>query len=200
MMTTKDDNTTGETEEGLLRWFETYAQLLSNGTFGIKPIIEEHSGTLGISLFPQRPPAMQSATTRGVVVCVSTVVAPEVPTHGRPVVAYSVRFSMLADDEWPAGVPRMQSCQLRSRRWRMLNEDGEEVDTVMGDGVVGRFPLLRPGEPEVEYHSCSQQVGLGGGFMEGEFEFVPGTLEQPEGEPFWAACPRFSLSYPAIMF
>eukprot|EP00955_Chlamydomonas_euryale_P033376 347633-Chlamydomonas_euryale.AAC.2 len=31
------------------------------------------------------------------------------------------------------------------------------------------------------------------GSMEGEFGFVEGTISQPTGEPWRAACPRFEL-------
>lgn len=155
------------------------------------PILTEYPTMRGINLFPQQ--ALPEATTQGVVVRVSTLIAPEVPSHSGYLVAYSVRFSMLPN------VPGMESCQLRSRRWRIMNDEGRVVDTVEGEGVVGQYPLLRPGAPEIEYRSCSQQVN-GGGWMEGEFEFVPGTLANPEGEPFWVACPRFSLGAPQVMF
>lgn len=166
--------------------------------FRVTPIVEQLP-LLGMSLFPQAAPHMQTATTHGVVVRVSTVSEPEVGALRQAVVAYAVRFSMLSDDAWPAGLPRMASCQLRARRWRIMDDLGEVVDTVEGEGVVGRYPLLFPGAPEIEYRSCSQPVGEGG-HMEGEFEFVPGTLNTPLGEPFYVMCPRFSLKARNILF
>lgn len=168
--------------------------------FRVGTIVERYPELLGMSLFPQAPPLMQTATTRGVVVRVSTVVSHEVSEPGQGVVAYTVRFSMRRQHEWPAGVPHMESCQLRSRRWRIMDARGKVVDVVEGEGVVGRYPLLRPGAPEIEYQSCSQQVGSEGGYMEGEFEFVPGTLNEPLGEPFYVTCPRFSLAARDIVY
>ncbi len=184
----------------LLQWLEAYADALHTHNLCIMPILQAvQPNMLGINLFPQQPPAVQVAITNGVVVKVSTILAPEIPS---PVciVAYSIRLSMLPPDEQQGG-PRMESCQLRSRRWRIMDDDGQVVDTVEGEGVVGQYPVLRPGAPEFEYRSCSQQVD-GGGWMEGEFEFVAGTIGDPlmGVEPFWVQCPRFSLGSPDVLF
>jgi hypothetical protein len=36
--------------------------------------------------------------------------------------------------------------------------------------------------------------------MEGDFEFVEGTLQNPVGEPFAALCPRFLLAHPDYVY
>jgi len=71
---------------------------------------------------------------------------------------------------------------------------------VAGEGVVGRYPLLRPGAPEFVYQSCTHAPALAGGAMAGAFAFVPGSLEGPQGPEFDVACPRFALELPPYVF
>jgi uncharacterized protein affecting Mg2+/Co2+ transport len=40
----------------------------------------------------------------------------------------------------------MQRCQLRSRHWIIRDAQGAVFDEVVGDGVIGEYPLLFPGE------------------------------------------------------
>ncbi len=70
---------------------------------------------------------------------------------------------------------------------------------VRGEGVIGKYPILEPGKPEFVYCSCTHQPGTRGA-MEGEFQFVPGTIERPEGPPFDVACPTFRLDIPEYIF
>lgn len=186
-------------ENTLLRWFEAYAEALHSGMFRVGRIMEPFPWR-GVGLYPQTPPLMRTATTNGVVVRVSTLIAPELSEGTHELVSYEVRFSMLPEDELPAHIRHMgSSVQLRSRRWRILNHLLHVVDTVEGEGVVGRFPVLTPNTAEVVYRSCTH-CHRRGGWMEGEFEFVPGTLDAPRGEPFFAECPRFSLAQQPVLF
>jgi len=47
------------------------------------------------------------------------------------------------------------SCQLESRHWVILNPQGSRVDSVDGEGVVGLYPLLRPGNEPFADTSCT---------------------------------------------
>ena len=68
-----------------------------------------------------------------------------------------------------------------------------------GPGVIGMYPLLRPGDEPVDY--CSQcQLRTPSGTMEGGFEFVRGSNDAPLGAPFEATCARAQLAVPAYIF
>ena len=55
-----------------------------------------------------------------------------------------------------AGPPRViSSLQLMSRHWVISNAAGQVSDEVRGEAVVGLYPLLRPGESEFVYESCT---------------------------------------------
>jgi ApaG protein len=79
-----------------------------------------------------------------------------------------------------------QPAQLLSRRWVVIDADGDHHD-VKGPGVVGRMPRLEPGE-EFHYVShCPLQTCWG--TMEGSF-----VMSRDDGERFEASIPRFYLA------
>ncbi|PNH06710.1 F-box protein [Tetrabaena socialis] len=86
--------------------------------------------------------------------------------------------------------PTFRSVRRRLSVWRQ---------TVRGDGVIGKYPVLQAGGPEFSYCSCTHQAAARGS-MEGEFRFVEGTMERPAGGAFEAACPRFSLEVPPYIY
>lgn len=71
----------------------------------------------------------------------------------RDVFLCSVRFSLLSTDEQvarhrPPGAlfqPKTQ-VQLSSRHWNIRNREGELIEEVDGDGVIGEYPILQPGK------------------------------------------------------
>ena len=78
--------------------------------------------------------------------------------------------------------------QLLRRHWRISDADGS-VQDVEGPGVVGKQPVLEPGQ-WFEYTSfCPLRTPLG--WMEGEYEMVAAG-----GERFAAAIGRFALEAP----
>ena len=111
---------------------------------------------------------------------------------------------------------QMQQCQLISRHWKFRDGDGS-IRAVDGEGVIGKQPALRRGggyydlgfstdctgrfeEGEFVYQSMSGPVAgtsLSGGGRQaavwGTFQFVPGTIQEPEGEPFHAEVALFPL-------
>ncbi|GLC42449.1 hypothetical protein PLESTF_000813600 [Pleodorina starrii] len=180
--------------DGPLRWFEEYARRLESGYYQPWVLPEQLSViTRIISLFPRTPPAMAEAVTRGVRVRASVVYVPEaVAPRGRHLFAYAIRFSLTEDAP-------LKRCQLTHRHWVIRDEQGRVLDTVHGEGVIGMYPILEPGQPEFVYCSCTHQVATRGS-MEGEFEFVGGTIERPEGGSFAVACPTFRLDMPDYIF
>lgn len=75
--------------------------------------------------------------------------------------------------------------QLRRRHW-VIRADGGRTVEVEGEGVVGRQPLIRPGEVH-EYASFSVLETMSG-TMEGTY-----LMERPDGSTFYAQIPRFHL-------
>ena len=93
----------------------------------------------------------------------------------RYVFAYFVRIENVG----PVGA------QLRSRRWRIHDDVGEDTE-VAGEGVIGEQPLLPPGGVH-EYNSFCV-LKSPSGWMEGYYTFA-----REDGTRFRAEIPRFLL-------
>jgi len=97
------------------------------------------------------------------------------PDQGQYVFAYFVRIENVGEE--PA--------QLRSRRWLIHDQIGEDTE-VVGEGVVGQQPLIGPGRVH-EYQSfCVLKSPRG--HMEGQYFF-----QRADGSEFAAEIPRFEL-------
>ncbi|KXZ46223.1 hypothetical protein GPECTOR_46g292 [Gonium pectorale] len=189
--------------DGLLDWFEEYANRLVSGNYQVAPLDDELAeGSRAISLFPLRPPGMAEAVTRGVRVRASVAYVPEQLPGNKHVFAYSIRMALLEPAQLGAGLgggPPLLRCQLLSRHWVIRDENGQVVDQVRGDGVIGMYPILEPGRDEFVYCSCTHQVATRGS-MEGEFRFVEGTSDRPTGPVFDVVCPPFQLDVPSYVY
>ena len=75
--------------------------------------------------------------------------------------------------------------QLLRRRWIITDAEGR-VEEVEGEGVVGRQPVIPPGEVH-EYHSFSV-LGTFEGTMEGTY-----LMQREDGSRFKAEIPKFYL-------
>ncbi len=121
------------------------------------------------------------ATTAGIGVDVSVYYLEEQsqPEQGRFVWAYRVRISNTTEE----------TVQLVSRTWRITDAHGQ-VMLVEGEGVVGKQPVLSPGE-SFEYTSGTP-LPTPSGFMTGSYHM----LNPETGEKFEIAVPVFSLDSP----
>ena len=81
-----------------------------------------------------------------------------------------------------------ETVQLRTRHWRITDAFGRRQE-VRGAGVVGKQPVLKPGE-SFEYTS-GVPLPTPSGFMAGSYGMVSAA-----GEPFDIAIPTFSLDSP----
>jgi len=170
----------------LLLWLENFVQMMEDKAIGAEPICKHlHSSmgidsSLGVCLFPNRKPRPcrglpysgpvgSESLTHGVRVCARPLYIPEM-SHGRRRLffAYSIRMELLPGFH-------LQECQLVRRHWVIRGADGRVQDEVEGEGVVGEFPILRPGQPPFVYQSCTNSSAEGSS-MEGHLEFVAGTL------------------------
>ncbi|MEM1054357.1 MAG: Co2+/Mg2+ efflux protein ApaG [Bacteroidota bacterium] len=118
------------------------------------------------------------ATTESVTVRVRPVYldAKSDPIAGRFVFAYFVSITNESELD----------VQLLRRRW-IIRDGRGHVQEVEGEGVVGRQPMLRPGETH-EYHSFSVLPTFTGA-MEGDY-----LLQREDGARFRAIIPRFYLT------
>ena len=115
--------------------------------------------------------------TAGVRITVRPMFLPDEsrPAQQHYVFAYFVRIENVSG----------QTVQLVSRRWLIHDSAGQDTE-VVGDGVVGQQPLLRPGQVH-EYQSFCV-LKSPSGFMEGHYHFT-----REDGPAFNAAIPRFAL-------
>ena len=81
--------------------------------------------------------------------------------------------------------------QLLTRHW-VIRDSNEKIETVNGEGVVGEFPTLAPGE-SFEYTSAAA-LETSVGTMEGHY-----MMRAEDGQEFEATIPQFSLSVPRIL-
>ncbi|HVO26603.1 MAG TPA: Co2+/Mg2+ efflux protein ApaG [Candidatus Margulisiibacteriota bacterium] len=123
---------------------------------------------------------MSEAITRGIRIQVQSRYVPErsQPQQSQWFFVYHVRISNEGTE--PA--------QLVSRHWIITDANGH-VEEVKGPGVVGKQPMLGPGE-EFEYTSfCPLPTPFG--TMHGTYQMVT-----PDGRTFDAEIAPFSLAEP----
>ena len=83
---------------------------------------------------------------------------------------------------------RRETVQLLTRHWMITDLPGH-LHEVRGDGVVGKQPVLRPGEA-FEYASGTP-LATPSGIMMGSYQ-----MQSESGESFDIAIPAFSLDSP----
>ena len=103
------------------------------------------------------------------------------PENGRYVFAYTVTIKNVGS------VP----AQLVSRHW-IITDANNEVQEVRGLGVVGKQPLLQPGE-SFQYSSGSA-LNTAIGTMKGSYQMVA-----EDGTHFEAEIPEFVLASPRAL-
>jgi len=123
---------------------------------------------------------MYKAVTRGIRVTVTPRFVEEEssPNEGRFFFAYTVEITNLNTEQ----------VQLRARYWRIVDGLGH-VQEVRGAGVVGKQPILGPGETFTYTSGCP--LNTPDGTMEGIY-----TMVAANGETFEATIPAFSLDSP----
>jgi ApaG protein len=125
---------------------------------------------------------MYKAVTRGIRVAVTPRFVEEEssPDEGRFFFAYTVEITNL----------NTERVQLRARYWRIVDGQGQ-LQEVRGAGVVGKQPVLGPGETFTYTSGCP--LNTPDGTMEGVYIMVGA-----DGQTFEATIPAFSLDSPHI--
>jgi ApaG protein len=100
------------------------------------------------------------------------------PREGQFYFAYTIRITNVGQE----------TAQLLTRHWIITDAEGE-VQEVRGEGVVGKQPVLEPGQA-FEYTSyCPLKTNVG--TMHGTY-----TMIRPSGETFQARIAPFTLAVP----
>ncbi|KFK42940.1 hypothetical protein AALP_AA1G058400 [Arabis alpina] len=184
-------------QDAMLLWLEEHARRLQTGVIKVR----KQDNIKSISLFPEVPPLCSVAVTNGVQVRASSVFIPEIANlRQEPPAywyAYSVRMSLIPEGCFLNGIHH-SSCQLYWRHW-VIRADDAVIDTVNGEAVIGKYPLLQAGEEEFVYESCSNFPTTTGS-IEGSFTFVPRSLKDPKGSQFEVKVEEFPLKLPDYIF
>jgi ApaG protein len=123
---------------------------------------------------------MYTATTRAICVTVRPQYLPDQsdPAKSQYVWEYRVRIENKGDF----------TVQLRSRHWKITDALGR-LQEVKGPGVVGKTPMLRPGD--VFEYTSGTPLSTPSGIMGGTYQMV-----SESGENFDIEIPVFSLDTP----
>jgi ApaG protein len=123
---------------------------------------------------------MYRAVTRGIQITVTPQFMPErsEPDESQYFWAYQVEVLNLSGER----------VQLRSRYWRITDENGKEQE-VRGPGVVGEQPVIEPGAAFEYTSGCPLTTPTG--IMVGHYVMVT-----ERNESFLAEIPAFSLDSP----
>ncbi|PSS35834.1 F-box protein [Actinidia chinensis var. chinensis] len=183
-------------QDAMLLWLEEHGRRLHDGIIKVR----EEGNSRSINLFPEEAPHCSTAVTNGVQVRASAVLVPEFSDlqsdTDKYLFTYSIRMALLPEGCIINGLT-FPSCQLHRRHWIIRAND--VVTDVDGDGVIGKYPLLRPGEGEFVYESCAY-LSSSSGSIEGSFTFVPGRLADPKCGPFEVEVAQFPLQLPDYVF
>ncbi|KAF7824341.1 F-box protein SKIP16 [Senna tora] len=184
-------------QDAMLLWLEEHGRRLQNGIIKI----HEEGNVRSISLFSEEPPLCSTAITNGVQVRGSAVFIPELADpqddHEKYLFSYSIRMSLQPQGCIFNGMS-FNTCQLYWRHW-IIRANDVVVSDVNGEAVIGKFPLLCPGDKEFVYQSCTP-LSTPSGSIEGSFTFVPGRLAYPGGPPFEVIVARIPLQLPDYVF
>lgn len=121
-----------------------------------------------------------TAVTRGVRVHVQCEYAPERSNPGAG--QWFFVYTIMITNEGPDTV------QLRTRHWVITDADNK-VEEIQGDGVVGKQPVLTPGQSFTYTSGCPLTTPFG--MMAGTYQMVTA-----EGELFDVRIAPFALSEP----
>lgn len=200
--------------DAVLDWFEEYIRRLEIGYYRVGPLFEQtltHGPADAILHYPHKE-AVTRTVTRGVEVVASSIFSPWTVSHGFAFV-YSIRIRLLEphDPDYDNNNRGFETCQLKSRHWRLHNEFTDHTEHVDGDGVIGIYPLLREGSHRADtgrsalrvspadetpdgtfiYQSCTNDTSTS---MGGHLLFIPGSLNEPTGPSFQVTVGPFPLN------
>ncbi len=130
---------------------------------------------------------MYSAETNKILVTVEPHFIAKEKNHGVEYYVYSYTITLKNNGE--------QNCQLLSRHWVIRDGQGHE-EHVVGEGVVGKQPQLRPGETYSYRSGCPLTTATGSMRGSYQMEYEDGSRFEIKIPLFFLRpdCPRFSPS------
>ncbi|MBJ6143561.1 MULTISPECIES: Co2+/Mg2+ efflux protein ApaG [Hymenobacter] len=127
---------------------------------------------------------MPTTTTQGVTVTVTTNYLPDYSSPSQEHYVFAYRIDIRNDSEY--------TVKLLRRHW-FISDANSTVREVEGEGVVGRQPVLEPGESHQYMSGCNLKSGVGK--MQGTY-----LMERlVNGEHFQVNIPEFTLMVPYRM-
>ena len=124
---------------------------------------------------------MHSLITQGIRISVDVYYQPE---YSKPMQSeFIFAYKIFIKNESPYTV------QLMRRHWYIFDSNGRQRE-VKGDGVIGKQPVLEPGETHKYVSGCHLNTELG--TMNGQYTF----LRVKDGVLIEAAIPKFQLETP----
>ena len=124
---------------------------------------------------------MNTTTTQGVTVSVTTNYLPDYSSPGQEHYVFAYKIDIRNNSEY--------TVKLLRRHWHIYDANGV-VREVEGDGVVGQQPVLEPGEAHQYVSGCNLKTGLGK--MCGTYQME----RLADGREFTVEIPEFTLIVP----
>jgi ApaG protein len=124
---------------------------------------------------------MNTTTTQGVTVSVTTNYLPDYSSPSQEHYVFAYKIDILNGSEY--------TVKLLRRHWYIYDANGV-VREVEGEGVVGQQPVLEPGDSHQYVSGCNLKSGLGK--MRGTYQ-----MERiVDGKEFTVEIPEFTLVVP----
>jgi ApaG protein len=124
---------------------------------------------------------MNTTTTQGVTVSVTTNYLPDYSSPGQEHYVFAYKIDIRNDSEY--------TVKLLRRHWHIYDANGV-VREVEGEGVVGQQPVLEPSESHQYVSGCNLKTGLGK--MRGTYQME----RLADGREFTVIIPEFTLVVP----
>ncbi|TGE22384.1 Co2+/Mg2+ efflux protein ApaG [Hymenobacter aquaticus] len=124
---------------------------------------------------------MNTTTTQGVTVSVTTNYLPDYSSPAQEHYVFAYKIDILNGSEY--------TVKLLRRHWYIYDANGV-VREVEGEGVVGQQPVLEPGDSHQYVSGCNLKSGLGK--MRGSYQME----RLVDGREFAVDIPEFTLVVP----
>ncbi|MCC2547114.1 Co2+/Mg2+ efflux protein ApaG [Hymenobacter sp. BT175] len=124
---------------------------------------------------------MNTTTTQGVTVSVTTNYLPDYSSPGQEHYVFAYKIDIRNDSEY--------TVKLLRRHW-YIHDANAVVREVEGEGVVGQQPVLEPGQSHQYVSGCNLKTGLGKMLGTYQMERVV------DGREFTVQIPEFTLVVP----
>ncbi len=124
---------------------------------------------------------MVTAVTRGISISVETAFQPDYSQAALQEFIFAYRIYIRNDSVHPV--------QLLDRHWEIFDASGEERE-VNGAGVIGKQPIIHPGQEFDYVSSCNLKAELG--TMEGYYTM----MRLADKQRFRVRIPRFQMVVP----